>query len=100
MPLPAKTIRSEIHLRTERMLRKHGYEPLRQFVPASYYANGDELFEMWVAKHSPGTMVRIVIVHFYRDGHGVDFYLNGASNSWESAEAFIAAAATTPINPA
>jgi hypothetical protein len=98
--LPRKTTRSDTHRRAEEMLRRLGYEPLRQFVPAKDYANGDELFEMWHAPASPGTIIRIVVVHFYQDGHGCDFYLNGAANTWESAEAFLAAAVNAPTEPA
>lgn len=74
------------HSRVEKMLRANGWTPLRQFQPAKADTIGkNELFEMWTTGK---TIPQTVVIHFYGDNHGVEFYFQDKTigNDWESVE--------------
>jgi hypothetical protein len=78
-----KHTNNDCHRKAEHLLRSAGWTPLRQFEPAKADRIKDgECFEMW--RNEVGN--RRVIVHFYADGDGCDFYACGNENTWSSVE--------------
>ncbi len=73
-----------IHRKAEEILRKHEWSPLRQVEPKRDHSMGkNEVFEIW----AKGNVT--MVVHFYGNGNGVEFYMRQGGNDWASIEAIL-----------
>lgn len=91
-PAPEAASRARAcHDNAERLLRRFRFQPLRQIRPSVDERHGPgELFEVWRRD------AEIVIVHFYGDGNGVDFYRPIPGGTWSQVADVLGGAPAEP----
>ena len=85
-----KNTQNPTYVRARKALDSNGWTILRQFAPKKADAIGDERFEMWMKLRDKGEANNVVVVHFYADNAGCEFYMNGVGQVWADVDKILA----------